>query len=268
MPLALEMMPQVLRDVATQLLEADRVQLALRYFECYRTLNDRLGTGDAEAMIEQGKCYLRISDDSSAEECFIAAIGVDEDSLEARYELASLYERTQQKEQAFVLVNEVLNLKAARNGDGGGDNGDDAEFYMVTSSGKLLRRPRRRRRMARGATRVRWLGGMAVRREVEMQLAEQLQDKYAVCRELKDGIARGDEDAMEQWMDAAKELTDDFRAAKEFYPWRVYLGFLGYTDRKKPVATAAAAGQVDGGEEALEDGEELTAMAERLKQSE
>jgi general transcription factor 3C polypeptide 3 (transcription factor C subunit 4) len=44
---------------------------------------------------------------------------------------------------------------------------------------------------------------------------------------LKEQIQHGRHDLITEWMAAAKDLVDEFRSFREFYPWDKYLKFLG-----------------------------------------
>jgi general transcription factor 3C polypeptide 3 (transcription factor C subunit 4) len=61
----------------------------------------------------------------------------------------------------------------------------------------------------------------------------------------------GDAASTEAWMDAARDLTDDFRGFKTFYPLDKYIRFLGYSGDSRIAAETPL--DID-----------LTAMAERL----
>lgn len=241
------------------MLEEEDFAEAGRYYAVYRRIaaEDENLPVEPDMLVSQGRCYLALDDKAAAEECFIAAIDVDEDNIDARYELAKMYEGEETTE-AFILVNEALSLEAAQEG----------------LSEEELKRQKYRRLVLQGFGRP---GGKGVRRQrppgearkyerrrllepsqrqkYEEQRAESLKEKYRVCQELKGRIGTDDEMAIETWMAAAKELTDDFRSFKEFYPWDKYLRFLGYSslfERKDVYASKQS---------------DLAAMAARLRQS-
>ncbi len=120
--------PHLLKEVGAELFASKRFELALQYLELYRNLNRAAAAelggyetqegaaadDDAEALVLQGKCNLELHNHAAAEECFLAAIDADDENIDARFELAKMYETAQEKEQAYILVNEALSLEAAQ----------------------------------------------------------------------------------------------------------------------------------------------------------
>ncbi|EFX00630.1 sam domain containing protein [Grosmannia clavigera kw1407] len=171
--------PHLLKDLGMELHAARRSDLALQYLDLYRMLNRPAmtsgaveynqygdviegsggGTGgddgfdeDAEALVVQGKCNLELHDQAAAEECFLAAIEADVENVDARFELAKMYEKVHEKEQAFILVNEALSLEAQRGGpeksgsniniNGNGNTNVQASAHLHTNTSKPGGRPR------------------------------------------------------------------------------------------------------------------------------
>lgn len=265
--------PWLIKEIAGNLFEADLANYALKYFEMYRSLTDE---PDAEALVLQGRCHRQLQDDSAvAEECFLMALEADENNIAARFELAKMYESAHEQQEAFILINEALSLEAQqllREED------LDVSRYVLDDEGRPIRmrsvpkpsQPRarhapgsrapRKPREPRewGRYRPRRLGRAAQRQQYEQQVTDRLREKYRVCRELRSRVAAGDDEAVvATYMDAAKELVDDFRSFKDFYPWEKYLNFIGYT---KLFAPSAAGG------DKLHVDRNLAAMAERLQQ--
>ncbi|KAL1842140.1 hypothetical protein VTK73DRAFT_3194 [Phialemonium thermophilum] len=236
--------PDCLKDVGAALLERSRPAEAIEFFELYR----RIAAGnedvlvDADLLVHQGRCYLALEDKVAAEECFIAAIEEDDGNIDARFELAKIYEGEQEKEgreEAFLLVNEALHLEAQQ---GGGEDPQQEASRRAAHrrlpphlsadlrrkrERLLLGQPKRRRRTYR----PRRLGGSEERRKYEQERTAALADKYRLCLELKPRLESGDEEdpeAARAWMGAARELIDDFRASKDFYPWDMYVRSQGF----------------------------------------
>jgi len=256
-PNALRSVPHVVKEVANELCEAGRAEFALRYLDLYHGLNREIDYIDAEGLVLQGKCHLALGDEPSAEECFLAALEAEEDNIDARYQLALQYEKAQEKEQALIMISEALSLgeqrgaggpavdgNAAQGVEGGAGGGAGGDYhYVVDGRGKLIRKPRTHQRRGDGVraikprpgpplrmrrTFARRLGANFDRREFESRMSKRLKDKYNLCQNLKQGLVDGDQEAIQEWMAAAKELTDDFRSFREFYPWDKYLNLIGY----------------------------------------
>ncbi|KAI1412891.1 TPR-like protein [Hypoxylon sp. FL1857] len=107
--------PDLVLEAAGALYEAGHLPMAQRFYEPLRE-PDLL---DAESLVRVGRCYLYAGDKRQAEECFTAAIEQDESSnsdacIDARYELAKMYEAARAEREAYILVNEAIKLQEAR----------------------------------------------------------------------------------------------------------------------------------------------------------
>ncbi|KAJ8119673.1 hypothetical protein O1611_g10557 [Lasiodiplodia mahajangana] len=123
--------PHLLVEVASALYESDLREMALRFFEPLLTIPDVL---DSSALLAAGRCYLDTGDKRQAEECFSAAIDADESddeaSIDARYELAKMYEAAREEQEAYILVNEAIRLQQAHDEAEEDDDEEDAgEYY-------------------------------------------------------------------------------------------------------------------------------------------
>lgn len=285
--------PFVIKDLANQLFESRKVTTALEFYDLYRRLT---GEPDPEILVQQGKCYLEMEDQATAEECFIAAIEIDDDNIDARYELAQMYETAQEQEEAFLLVNEALKLEQEQrleegeDDDGGKDTMADKARKKRRVRQKVLRdkakaRPKRAKRVY-----VRRMANKQQREKYEESVTNNFKEKYQRVLELRRQMASGDKEAEAEWMAAAQDLVDDFRSFKEFYPWDKYLSFMGYgsffrENRRKKEREQEQQQQQEEEEEERAGGEErgdgqigkeanepqetsgLAAMAERLQKN-
>lgn len=203
-------------------------------------LRELSGEPDAAVLLQLGRCYLASGETPAAEDCFLSAIQVDPDSIEPRIELANMYEKAKEAEEALILAAEAMALRGARRG--GGDSHDshgDLDY-------RARRRPQARRRSAArggdGSTstrdahaqrpvvprryRPKRLGAPDQRRREEQAHAVKLSRQYETVRDLKQQIQNGRDDLMDTWLQSSQELVDDFRSLKQFYSWDKYLKFL------------------------------------------
>jgi general transcription factor 3C polypeptide 3 (transcription factor C subunit 4) len=242
-------------QVAPKLLEAGLYQDALAF---YQSLKRHPSLVTPLLYIEMGKCFQGSGLGFKAEDCFQMAIQMDDDNVEARMELAKMYEHLGEQEQAFIYVNEVMSIKRSQNtryrpgrklgrkqdridGPQEGSNETKSDLSMMPTRIPRTYKPRR-------------LADPAEKLKDETARAEQLQSQYYIMRKEHQGMRNGDGRATNDWMDAARDLTDDFRSFKLFYPWDKYVKFLGYTGGTRALA-----------ETPLDS--DLTAMAERLSRS-
>ncbi|KAL8367320.1 hypothetical protein RB595_009173 [Gaeumannomyces hyphopodioides] len=245
---ALAYTPTIAKEIADELCENNNPQLALAYYDMYRELAEP--PLDAGYFVSRAKCHLQLSDGPAAEDCFISALEVDEDNIDARYELAKMYEEAQERDEAFRLVGEALSLEA-----GHSEQSYDTHRFIL-DRGKLVQKPRKYRHgltrsTGRGKYRPRRLGDKSTRRRFEEEVAARLREKFELCRRLKAEMAAagdGNDDGgggrsgmMAEWMGAAKELVDDFRSFRDFYSWEKYVSSLGYGNFFKMEGEPAAA---------------------------
>ena len=247
--------PDCLKEIAGALLEREQAEEALRYVNFYKQMSSVGGdiAVDADIHVIQGRCHMIQGDKSAAEECFIAAIEDDQDHIEARVQLANMYEDEQEqegREEAFLLVRQALNLELKR--------GDGAKRRRRGPYGP--RGPRKPRERKEGQRRSKYIPRRLLnaekRRQQDLEMTAEAAKNYQLMEEAKEGFAIGDEQATATWMKAAKDLIDDFRSYKDFYPWDKYIKYLGYGGNVVHGQAATPARNM-----------KLAAMAERLRQN-
>ncbi|KIN06080.1 hypothetical protein OIDMADRAFT_24417 [Oidiodendron maius Zn] len=241
--------------VAPKLLEAGLYQDALKFYQSIKRYSSLV---TPSIYIEIGRCFQGSGLGFKAEECFQMAIQMDDDNVEARMELAKMYELLGEQEQAFIFVNEVMSIKRSQNArlrPGPKPGRKQAKIAVPQTESKAPKSdvsmmPTKVPR----AYKPRRLADPTEKQKEEKARAEQLQSQYYTMRKEHKGMRNGDVKAATNWMDAARDLTDDFRSFKLFYPWDKYIKFLGYTGETRA--------QV---ETPLES--DLTDMAERLSRN-
>lgn len=87
-------------------------QEALIFYEPLLTLEESLSP---ELYLEIGRSYRALSSHGKAEDCFQNCIQLDEDHIDARVQLAEMYEELKLEEQAFLYVNEIMTLRRQKN---------------------------------------------------------------------------------------------------------------------------------------------------------
>jgi general transcription factor 3C polypeptide 3 (transcription factor C subunit 4) len=259
--------PDCLREIGNALLEKERAPEALPFFQAYvRIAGDNEDVlVDADFLVAQARCHLALGNMIAAEEFFIEAIENDNRHIVARVELAKMYEVEEEKEgqeEALLLVTEAMDLEARQvaNEDEAANRKKRQRKRKVAS---LLPRRKKPRRNNQGTPAPpekkryypRRLIDAEQKRQKELEAAAEVGRKYVEMERLRTRMADGDEGAVSVWMRTAKELTDDFRSFKQFYPWDKYIKNLGYA---KATGALGFSSRTSG----------LAAMAMRLQQSE
>ncbi|KAL2753820.1 hypothetical protein ACRALDRAFT_1064970 [Sodiomyces alcalophilus JCM 7366] len=228
---AVEDFPGLVRDIADALFEDQNVDMALDYYELLR--NSIYGE-DPDLLMRLGRCHLANLDIGAAEDCFLLTIQVDEKNVDARIELARIYEQAKEGEEALILVTEAIALRGAgssgrRNGKSGAipltrasdnDNPEDDRSPQKSGSGAVVRPRYRPKRLV----------APDQRRQEERKRADELSRKYQEVHDLKRDIRNGAGHLVTSWMAAAKDLVDDFRSFRKFYTWDKYVKYLGAAD--------------------------------------
>ncbi|KAF9770555.1 hypothetical protein IL306_011877, partial [Fusarium sp. DS 682] len=217
-------------DLAEELAHRGHTPLAISY---YQILRDLPGDADATILLQLGRCHSAIGETATAEEYFLAAIDADEDNIDARIELANMYEKAREEEEALILAAEAIALRQARdqNLEGHQDGTTDAEQPSRRAPRRAQAVPRRTdafgKRLIPRRYRPKRLAGADKRRQEEQARAMKLAEQYEIVQDLRKKIKEGQQDLIPTWMASSKELVDEFRSIKKFYTWDKYLHFLG-----------------------------------------
>ncbi|UKZ79294.1 hypothetical protein TrVFT333_007044 [Trichoderma virens FT-333] len=260
--------PFISYDLASEIAKYGQPQRAIRYLELLRASTEE---ADATLLVQLGRCYLATGQQSTAEECFHAAIDAEEYNIDARIELANMYEKAKEDEEALILAAEAMALKEAQ---GQPLSESSTKEQLHTFSTMMVDRgirgmappqsrvgPRQAKPKSTQAARIlprryraKRFANPDKRRQDERSRAIKLSRQYELVRGLKQQIKSGSNDLIPVWMESCKELVDDFRSLKRFYTWDKYLHFLGKKELLEQFANE-------------EGNTELSQMFERLTRS-
>jgi general transcription factor 3C polypeptide 3 (transcription factor C subunit 4) len=217
-------------DLAEELAHRGHTPVAISY---YQILRDLPGDADATILLQLGRCHSAVGENATAEEYFLAAIDADEDNIDARIELANMYEKAREEEEALILAAEAMALREARDQslEVNQDSSADPEKSGRRAPRRVQAVPRRTdafgKRLIPRRYRPKRLAGADKRRQEEQARAVKLTEQYEIVQDLRRKIKEGRHDLIPEWMSSSKELVDDFRSIKKFYTWDKYLHFLG-----------------------------------------
>ncbi|KAM0202550.1 hypothetical protein ACHAQD_009307, partial [Fusarium lateritium] len=217
-------------DLAEELAHRGHTPVAISY---YQILRDLPGDADATILLQLGRCHSAVGENATAEEYFLAAIDADEDNIDARIELANMYEKAREDEEALILAAEAMALREARDQslEVNQDSNPDPEKSSRRAPRRVQAVPRRTdafgKRLIPRRYRPKRLAGADKRRQEEQARAVKLTEQYEIVQDLRKKIKEGHDDLIPAWMSSSKELVDDFRSIKKFYTWDKYLHFLG-----------------------------------------
>ncbi|RYP54600.1 hypothetical protein DL768_000660 [Monosporascus sp. mg162] len=264
-------------EAASALYDKNKYSLALGFYEPLWDVPDAL---DANALLKAGRCYLSLGDKRQAEECFTAAIDVDElnyqPCIDARLELARMYEAAREDREAYILVSEAIKLQEAQeeeepldgdmdaNADEEDEDMDEEEFDPSSMSldpkprGKQQQKKKPSRRVAGIRSdkpkpkaqrplrslqprvprqRPRVFGlSEEVQKEEERRAAE-LASHWQTVRASRHEPRSSDDGPSQSFISAAGALIDDFRSYKDFYSWDKYLSHLGIKQAEQKLVT-------------------------------
>lgn len=202
-------------DVAKSLYEADQHKDCLMFYGALKQLPNEM---TAEGYLQMGKCFLYDDRANEAEAAFKEACNIDKTNIEARIQLARMYERMDESERAFIYVNQVIELESIK----------QPKMYH-RQRGPALIEPQPGKTLLPGPARaLRRKKARELRDIQRANFAAELRDRYLELRKETDGMRAGKHRATDAWMDAARALTEDFRSCRAFYPWD-RKEFDGYT---------------------------------------
>jgi general transcription factor 3C polypeptide 3 (transcription factor C subunit 4) len=213
--------PDLYREIAESLEHGRMWSQALTYYQALLIA----GFADVETNLHMARCNLEIGQDTAAEDHLLKAIQLDDANIEARVELAKMYERLNEPEQAFIYVNEIMTVRRHQisittpQQQQGGTNGVANDSSMMPPA--ITRRP---------SSKPKRIADPVERQKQEHLRSEKLQADYDTVRKYQLSMRTGQETWVNMWLEAASDLIDDFRSFKTFYPWDKYVRFLGYTE--------------------------------------
>jgi len=201
-------------------------------------------------------CYRAIGLVAEAEDCYQTIIEHDEENVDARLQLAKMFEELGMPEQAFTYVTEVMLLgrqhmdpsKKVINAAGAATAG--AESTIPTMLAHRISRP--------GARKLKINLSIAEKADLERTRDDTIRILHLRFLELREAMLAGDEDSTIQWLDATRGLILDFKSNKLFYPWDKYIKFQGYSKEARGKSLKPRTS------EAID---QMEAMAERLQPS-
>lgn len=191
---------ELFQQVADELQAAGCYQQALEFHVILLNVPEY---ATAVLLLNMGICYARQNMHSDAEQSFQQAIQLDESNIEARKELVAMYEQLGEPEEALVYLEEIRTVRMTT---------------RSTTKAAPVPAPLPFHR-ARPRYLPRRLGPAMDREKQEQLRTAELGEVYIVMRENQQAMRDGDEEATSAWADCAKQLTSDFRAYRDFYPW-------------------------------------------------
>lgn len=233
--------PDLFRAAADSLHQLNLYSEALTFYRALQALPEQT---EPYLQMQMGICYLALGSYTEAEACFQMTIQVDEGNIEARVQLAKLYEQLNEQQQAFIYISEIMNLRRRH------DPNIKLQSDLTTKTNSFVPEYGRTRSLHKS----RKLVDPRERRRQEDQHAARLQELYSVVLLHQNSMRTGQDASSFVWMEAARELIEDFRGFKTLYPWDKYVHFLGYTNTSR-TRTGATPLDMD-----------LAAMADRISE--
>jgi general transcription factor 3C polypeptide 3 (transcription factor C subunit 4) len=241
--------------VADALFKLGLYQDALTFYQPLKRIAEH---ATASLYTQIGICFQGSQLILNAEESYQMAIHIDENTVQARVELAKMYEDLGERAQAlFYLTDAWLILRSVNP-----RSLDPSKSHQKRSTidGPLPLLRSHKEEAAAISIKAPWrykprvLDNPAEKQKEENVRAKQLQSQYHIICSGRRRMRDGDVRSTSSWMEAARDLTDDFRSCKTFYSWDKYVKFLGYTGDSRTQA-----------ETPLD--RDLTARIKRLSQS-
>ena len=218
---------------------------ALRFYEPLQQVKDYT---DTSFFIDMASCYRAVGLVTEAEDCYQTIIKHDENNIEARVQLAKLFESLGMPEQAFTYLSEVMLLE-----------NDKSAARPAVASADLAAPTMLAHCVSRPAARKRTTGLDVVEKAaLDYTREENIRILHQRLLGLREQMLAGDDESTVLWLTTARDLILDFRSNRLFFPWDKYVQFYGYSKeaRKKALKPKSS-----------ETLDEMEAMAERLQSS-
>jgi general transcription factor 3C polypeptide 3 (transcription factor C subunit 4) len=243
--------PDLFREAADTLSEEGLYHEALRFYEPLQQVKDYTDTSFFAAM---AKCYRAVGLVTEAEDCYQTIIEHDEENVDARVQLAKMFEELGMPEQAFTYATEVMLLgrqhmdpsKKVRIATGAAVT--EADSTTPTMLSHRTSRP--------GARKLKTNLSITDKVDLERTRNDTIRILHLHFLELREAMLAGNNDSTLQWLDAARGLILDFKSNKIFFPWDKYIKFQGYSKEARNITFKPRTS------EAID---EMEAMADRLQ---
>lgn len=150
---------------------------------------------------------------AEAEECYQTIINHDEDNVDARLQMARLYEELGVSKRTVAMTPDTLNRGTSQK-----------KISAVTTmksgySPMLAPRPPRQNIKPRALEKQ-------IRKRAHEENAHAL---YLRVQDLTELARRGNPEPKAQWMTAARILVQDFKSSRIFFPYEKHMKFSGYS---------------------------------------
>ncbi|KAG5518178.1 hypothetical protein PMAC_003364 [Pneumocystis sp. 'macacae'] len=233
-------------DAANALSEKKLYDEALRL---YSRLTESDSANGPDLWFSMGKCYKAIDDLEAAEECFKGIVANNERHIESLIQLADIYQITGRREEALDVVNKVIYYQRNENHvveevQNESQNSSKLIFIVDTkiSRDKLSKK-------------VSLKSCLNERIAIEMRRTEHTLFKWQKLSIVRDKMLQGDRQAVNEWLDTAGDMVDDFRNVRAFYPSEKSTKFKGIISVAKRRM------------QKMEINHKLKVMADRLQES-
>jgi general transcription factor 3C polypeptide 3 (transcription factor C subunit 4) len=220
--------PDLFREVADALRSHALFDKALEFYE---PLQQILDYNDSSYFSDMAFCYRERGLDSKAIDCYRAALVNDSKNLDARRQLALLC-------QNLCVPNiapwESVDVVSSRSSVG-------QQSKKITTIGQLREGSPMKQRSSFTMITPRQPLRSIKHATSEKTLREKAKDKdsyalYLCMHTLVEQVRLGDVDSRSQWMAAAKQLIENFRTQRVFYPCEKYMRFYGYTKEARKLS--------------------------------
>ncbi|EMR08474.1 hypothetical protein PNEG_03302 [Pneumocystis murina B123] len=243
----LEKNTDLIFDAANALTEKKLYYEALRF---YSRLIECDTVNGPELCFSMGKCYRAINDLEAAEECFKEISSNSEKHIESLVQLADIYQITGRREEALDVVNKVIRYQQNENSTVAevqeeSQNITPRSTFIIDTkipkdriSKKISLKPSLNERIA-----------------IEMRRTEHILFKWQKLNIVRDKMLQGDPHAVNEWLDTAGDMVDEFRNVRGFYPSEKSTKFKGVISVAKRRM------------QKMEINQKLKVMANRLQES-
>lgn len=234
-------------DAANALTEKKFYYEALRF---YSKLIEYDSVNGPELWFRMGKCYKAVDDLEAAEECFREIVANNEKHIESLVQLADIYQSTGRREEALDVVNKVIHYQQNENSVVS-EVQDQFQNKVLRSTFIVDTRISKDKISKKVSLRP----SLNERIVIEIRRTEHILFKWQKLNIVRDKMLQGDRYAVNEWLDTAGDMVDEFRNVRGFYPSEKSTKFKGIISVAKRRM------------QKMEINQKLKVMANRLQES-
>ncbi|EEB06773.1 transcription factor tfiiic complex subunit sfc4 [Schizosaccharomyces japonicus yFS275] len=205
----------ILFEIAEAAISVDLYDLALSY---YLILNKFEPACNERLYYSMGICYKELKEYTSAEECLLVTLMLNNRNIDAMVRLAEIYELLEDRDAALEIVTEIIALRNAMAPSISSSDSSSRQVSENASQSSSLITNQSAPENSAWRKRLEMTRSMEKTKQIQRWRAEQASFRFRKLEMLDDGRIQNDQKSINNWIETVSELVDEFINTRVFYP--------------------------------------------------